>query len=54
MAFGVRDLSGAQRVTALAQFKNKIASSGVTPAYFETPERLKVEVVQALVNWSAL
>jgi hypothetical protein len=40
--------------TALSQFKNRVLSSGITPAYFETPDQLKVEVVKALVNWNAV
>ena len=40
--------------TALAQFKQNVTSSAVTPGYFENPDKLKFEVVKAIVNWSAL
>lgn len=38
---------------ALDEFKQTVLDSGVTPAYFDTPDRLQVELLLAMEKWNA-
>ena len=38
---------------ALEDFKNAVASVGITPAYFDSPDRLSTELLLAMGNWNA-
>ena len=38
---------------ALDDFKNAVASAGITPAYFDSPDRLTTELLLAVTNWNA-
>ena len=38
---------------ALDDFKNAVTSAGITPAYFDSPDRLTTELLLAVTNWNA-
>lgn len=38
---------------ALEDFKRAVTSADITPAYFETPDRLQAELLLAMGNWNA-
>jgi hypothetical protein len=38
---------------ALDEFRSVVASANITPAYFDTPERLQVELLLAMGKWNA-
>jgi hypothetical protein len=38
---------------ALDDFKNALTSAGITPAYFDSPDRLTTELLLAVTNWNA-
>jgi len=38
---------------ALDDFKNAVTSAGITPAYFDSPDRLSTELLLAMGNWKA-
>ena len=43
----------ANKRKALADFKNAMTSPGITPVYFDSPERLSTELLLAMGNWNA-
>jgi hypothetical protein len=43
----------AEKSKALDDFKNAVTSAGITPAYFDSPERLSTELLLAMGNWNA-
>lgn len=38
---------------ALDDFRSSVTSANITPAYFDSPERLQVELLLAMDNWNA-
>jgi hypothetical protein len=38
---------------ALEDFKKAVSSAGITPAYFDSPDRLSTELLLAMGNWNA-
>lgn len=38
---------------ALDRFTQEVLNSGITPAYFDTPDRLEIELVLAMQKWNA-
>jgi hypothetical protein len=38
---------------ALEDFKKTVTSAGITPAYFDAPDRLSTELLLAVTNWNA-
>jgi hypothetical protein len=38
---------------ALDDFTNAVTSAGITPAYFDSPDRLTTELLLAVTNWNA-
>ena len=43
----------ADKKKALDDFKNAVTSAGITPAYFDSPDRLTTELLLAVTNWNA-
>src|SRR6266849_1854763 len=43
----------ADKRKALDDFKNAVTSGGITPVYFDSPERLSTELLLAMGNWNA-
>src|ERR1700758_4132786 len=43
----------ADKKRALDDFKNAVTSAGITPAYFDLPDRLTRELLLAVTNWNA-
>jgi hypothetical protein len=42
----------ADKKKALDDFKNAVTSAGITPAYFDSPDRLTTELLLAVTNWN--
>jgi hypothetical protein len=45
--------SDAAKKKALDDFRDAVKSAIITPAYFDTPERLQVELLLAMEKWNA-
>jgi hypothetical protein len=43
----------AAKKKALDEFRSAVTSANITPAYFDTPERLQVELLLAMEKWNA-
>jgi hypothetical protein len=42
-----------EKKRALDDFKNAVTSAGITPAHFDSPDRLTTELLLAMGNWNA-